>query len=100
MSRKYIVELIHFLQKSLDRGEAAVIQAACDLSIDRVCIDEAMGRRISRLYGLSVTGSLGVLIKAIKIGKDLKFELCIEKMRRQGVWISDKTVQKAREMVE
>ena len=88
-----------FLQRSLDRGEAAVIQTACNLSINRVCIDEAMGRRVSRLYGLSVTGSLGILIKGIKAGKGLHLELCIEKMRQQGVWISDKTARQAQEMV-
>jgi len=88
-----------FLQKALDPGEAAVIQTALDMSISRVCIDEAAGRRIARLHGLSVTGSLGVLIKAIKAGKELHLERCIEKMRRQGVWISDQTVQKALDMI-
>lgn len=88
-----------FLQKSLDPGEAAVIQTACDKSMLRVCIDEATGRRIARLYGLSVTGSLGVLIKAIKEGKEINLKECVEKMRRQGVWISDQTIKKALDMI-
>ncbi len=50
------------LLNSLDRGEAAVIQLAINENIQTVCIDEVAGRRIARLSGLSVTGSIGVLL--------------------------------------
>ena len=88
-------QLDPFLSRALDEGEAAVIQTAGDASISRVCIDEAAGRRTARLYGLSVTGSLGILIKSIKGGSGIDLELCIKKMRVHGVWIGEQTVQKA-----
>lgn len=50
-----------FLFNSLDLGEASVIQLALNKNISTVCIDEAVGRRIARLSGLSVTGSIGIL---------------------------------------
>ncbi len=88
-----------FLSRALDEGEAAVIQTAGDLSISRVCIDEAAGRRMARLHGLSVTGSLGILIKSIKRGSGIDLELCIQKMRVHGVWIGEQTAQKALRMI-
>ena len=48
---------------SLDLGEASVIQLALDENIHTVCIDEPMGRRIARLNGLKLAGSVGVLIR-------------------------------------
>ncbi|MEH2178269.1 DUF3368 domain-containing protein [Nostoc sp.] len=45
-----------FLLNSLDLGEASVIQLALNENIQTVCIDEATGRRVARLSGLSVTG--------------------------------------------
>ncbi len=47
-----------YLLNSLDLGESSVIQTALDEKIQTVCIDEAVGRRIARLNGLSFTGSL------------------------------------------
>ena len=86
------------LMHSLDIGEAAVIQSAFDFSINSVCIDEALGRRVARLHGLKVTGSLGVILKAIRKGYDIDLNLCIEKMRCQGIWISKRTQDKALRM--
>lgn len=92
-------KLDSFLSRALDEGEAAVIQTAGDLSISRVCIDEAAGRRTARLYGLSVTGSLGILIKSIKSGSGIDLELCIKKMRSHGVWIGEQTAKKALQII-
>ncbi|WP_216594172.1 hypothetical protein [Synechococcus sp. PCC 6312] len=52
-----------YLLNSLDSGEAAVIQLALNQNIQTVCIDETSGRRIARLNGLNVTGSIGILLK-------------------------------------
>lgn len=88
-----------FLKHALDAGEASVIQTAQNLGINRVCIDENAGRRIARLYGLAVTGSLGILIKAIQTGKDISLKDCIDKMRAHGIWISDRTIRHALQIV-
>jgi len=58
------LELLPYLQNTLDRGEASVIQTALRLGINLVCIDETIGRRVARLSNLTVTGAIGVLLKA------------------------------------
>jgi predicted nucleic acid-binding protein len=82
-------QLLPFLKSGLDRGEAAVIQTAFNLDIKTVCIDEVVGRRIARLCGLQLTGSLGIIIRAILSGQDLDLFEAIQKMRNQGIWISE-----------
>lgn len=85
-----------FLKNSLDVGEAAVIQTALDKGIQTVCIDEAVGRRVARLNGLSVTGSIGVLVRAKSLGYSVDVFEAIEQMRQKGVWVSDRVVQSLR----
>ncbi len=64
-------EIMPFLANSLDRGEAAVIQLALDENVPTVCIDEAAERRIARLSGMSVTGSIGIRLRAKREGRPL-----------------------------
>ena len=87
------VALQPFLQNSLDRGEASVIQTALNLGLPLVCIDETAGRRVARLCGLSLTGSVGVLIKAKRLGYDLSIPDALQRMRDQGIWLSAQVVQ-------
>jgi predicted nucleic acid-binding protein len=63
------------LLNSLDSGEAAMIQLALNENIQTVCLDEIVGRRMARLHGLTVTGSIGVLLRAryMALGK-LRYE--------------------------
>jgi len=87
------VALQPFLQNSLDRGEAAVIQTAMNLGVPLVCIDEAVGRRVARLCELDVTGSVGVLLKARRLGYAVSMAEALQRMRLQGIWLSDKVAQ-------
>ncbi|NUO82132.1 DUF3368 domain-containing protein [candidate division KSB1 bacterium] len=80
------------LSNSLDRGEASVIQLALDQNIDTVCIDETVGRRFARLSNLSVTGSMGILLRAKREGRPISIRAAIQKMKEQGIWISDRVV--------
>lgn len=62
------VVLPPYLQNSLDRREASVIQTALQNNIELVCIDEVAGRRVARLSKLNLTGSIGILLKAKSMG--------------------------------
>ena len=84
-----------FLQNAVDVGEAAVIQLALDRGIHRVAIDDRTGRRVARIYGLSVTGSLGILIKAKATGYPLSIRKAILRMQNQGIWLSENVVIEA-----
>lgn len=76
-----------YLQNTLDRGEASVIQAALSHGISRVCIDEKVGRRIARLNGLTLTGSIGILAKAKQAGYPLDIEQALLRLERHGIWL-------------
>ena len=82
-----------YLANTLDRGEAAVIQTALNLDIPLVCIDEAVGRRVARLSGLTLTGSIGVLLKAKQLGYDVSMQQAIERMRQHGIWLSAEVIR-------
>ena len=77
-----------YLVNALDRGEAAVIATALDRGIPLVCIDETVGRRIARMAGPALTGSLGVLIKAKQRGYPVIVGQAIVRMREHGIWLS------------
>ena len=63
------------------------------------CIDESMGRRIARLNGLKLTGSIGVLIRAKQDGFDISMSEAINRMRSQGIYLSQKVVDFALKQV-
>lgn len=87
------VPLQPFLQNTLDRGEASVIQTAMNRGLSLVCIDETAGRRVARLCELTLTGSVGILLKAKRLGYDISIPEALERMRAQGIWLSDRVVQ-------
>ena len=89
------VELGSLLSQLLDRGEASVVQLAINENIATVCIDEHSGRRIARLNGLRVTGSLGILIRAKRQGHSLCISDAVSRMREAGIFLSDRVIEAA-----
>ena len=87
------VRLPPYLANSLDRGEAAVIQTALNEGISLVAIDETVGRRVARLCGLNLTGSVGILLKAKEQGYSVSIPEALQRMRERGIWLSEKVVQ-------
>lgn len=86
------VNISPILLNSLDIGEASVIQLALNKNISTVCIDEAVGRRIARLSGLAVTGSIGILLRAKKEGYPLSVKTAIEKMLNHNIRLSQRVI--------
>jgi predicted nucleic acid-binding protein len=86
------LEIVQFLKNSLDMGEASVIQLALNQNIRTVCIDEAVGRRIARLNGLCLTGSIGVLLRAKRKGLDFSMTEAIDRMQSNGIYLSKKVI--------
>jgi predicted nucleic acid-binding protein len=80
------------LLNTLDRGEAAVIQLALNENVQTVCIDEITGRRMARLHGLAVTGSIGVLLRARRGGYTISMRDALQRMRNRGIWLSDRVI--------
>lgn len=94
------LEISSFLLNSLDLGEASVIQLALNENITTVCVDEAVGRRYARLSGLSVTGSIGVLIRAKREGYPISIETAIKQMLRRGIRLSTTVINTALKQAE
>jgi predicted nucleic acid-binding protein len=80
------------LLRDLDIGEASVIANATLNGINTVAIDERAGRRLARIHGLRVTGSLGILLKAKKQKMIPSLNDCITRMRHHGIWIAEDLV--------
>jgi len=70
-----------------------------DNKISTVCIDEVIGRRVARLNGLQLTGSLGIIVKAIKMGFDADFEKIIYNMKSKNIYISKRLIHKCMELL-
>jgi predicted nucleic acid-binding protein len=91
------VDLPPYLQNTLDRGEASVIQTALQQGVKRVCIDETVGRRVARLSNLNVTGTIGILLKAKTLGYPISIPEAINRMRERGIWLSQDVIRFALE---
>jgi predicted nucleic acid-binding protein len=91
------VNISPFLLNSLDSGEAAVIQLAINENIQTVCIDEATGRRVARLSGLSVTGTVGILLRAKREGYSISIQQSIQRMLARGIRLSTTVINSALE---
>lgn len=61
--------LLSILLSSLHEGEAEAIALALELKADTILIDEQEGRLLASHAGLSVTGVLGVLLRAKQTGQ-------------------------------
>jgi uncharacterized protein len=56
------------LAADLGRGESAVLALALESASPLVILDDALGRRAAVLLGIPLTGTLGLLLDAKKIG--------------------------------
>jgi uncharacterized protein len=70
---------------ALDLGEAAVIHLALEQKVNIVCIDEWKGRRAALASGLKVTGVLGLLARAKRLGIIQEMRPYVERALRSGV---------------
>ena len=61
--------LYGMLRRQVDSGEAEAIALAAELKAAIVIIDEQEGRALARQVGLSVTGTLGILLRAKRSGR-------------------------------
>ncbi len=80
--------LKNILQLVLDKGEAEAIVLALEVNADLVLLDDREARLQAKRLGLHVTGTLGILLRAKRLGliESLKEEL--NKLKKAGFRIS------------
>jgi predicted nucleic acid-binding protein len=81
------------LLASLGSGEAAVIQTALDSDLPLVIIDEVRGRRAARLAGLTVIGSLGLLVELHRAKLLDDVEKAIRAMQQKGIRLAPHLIE-------
>ena len=85
VSEKVLAEL----PIDLGRGEREAIALVIDSGADLVILDDRQGRLVSRDRGLSVTGTVGVLIEAKERGFIPSLRPEMDRLIEAGMWINE-----------
>ena len=83
------------LLSDLDRGEAEVIALAQEINADLVVIDERLARRHAKRLGLTLTGTIGVLLKAKQRNLIPLVSPLIDTLQKNGIRLGDALVAEA-----
>lgn len=81
------------LEMQIDKGEASAIALALEKSENIIILDDWKARKLAERLGLSVTGTLGVIIKAKNIGLIPSIKPYLEKIRETNFRISEELEQ-------
>ena len=76
------------LEARIDEGEAEAIVLALELGAEYVVLDEREARLVAKRLGLSVAGTLGVLLWAKKQGLVENLAAKLEKLKSTGYRVS------------
>lgn len=76
----------------LGQGEAEVLALGDIKRESLLIIDDALGRRIARLYGFKFTGTAGVLIKAKRKKHITEVKSILGKLKDIGFYLTDKVI--------
>jgi len=88
--------LVQLLERELHKGEAETIALALEQDYDVVFLDESEARKVAKLYGLRMTGIIGILIRAKFEGKIASLREELDKLRNEaGFWIDDELYHRA-----
>jgi predicted nucleic acid-binding protein len=86
----YIQQL---LEMQIDKGEASAIALALETSENIVILDDWKARKVAERLGLSVTGTLGVIIKAKNTGIIPSIKPYLDKIRETNFRVSEELEQ-------
>lgn len=88
--------VVDALRLDLDMGEAETIALALDLRADLVLSDEQAGRHAAQYFNLAVMGTVGLLIRAKKLGLITEVRSQLDALRQQaGFYLSQPVYQHA-----
>jgi hypothetical protein len=73
----------------LGPGERETLALAMDTAADLVILDDQEGRRVARALGLTMTGTVGVLVEAYTRGLLPSVRSELDRLRQAGLWMSE-----------
>lgn len=81
------------LMTDLGPGEAGVPALALEEKDALVILDDLLARRVAKLQGIKLTGTLGILLKAKQQGYLQAVSPLIEQLQKLGFWLSNRMQQ-------
>jgi len=88
-------EIYEIFVNLVDEGEATALSLAWEMKGSTVVLDDLKARQTAIKLGFKVTGTLGVLIKAKKIGLFASLKTEIDKMIKTNFRINSNIIQQA-----
>jgi uncharacterized protein len=79
--------LVKLLRTTLDDGEAEAIALAVETNADLILLDDSDAREKARLYGLKITGIVGILLRAKIEGRITSLKEKLTMLKETGFWI-------------
>ena len=79
-------------QAKLHDGEVEVMMLAKEISADLLIIDDNAAKKFAKFLGFTVTGTLGILLKAKSEKIIPKIRPILEKMLEENFYISEKII--------
>ena len=84
----------------LHAGEVEAIMYAIDTKADLIVLDDKLARKTAKYMGLTVTGTLGVVIKAKEIGYIDAVKPIMNMLIQNGLYISSDVQKMVLDMVD
>lgn len=81
--------LVKLLRIYLDEGESESIALSLQIGADLILLDDFDAREKARLYGIPITGTIGILLRAKKDNKITSLKETLSDLKRTGFWLSD-----------
>ena len=78
-----------FLEMQVDKGEASAIALALEFPKSTIILDDLKARKVAESLKLQITGTVGVIVKAKKIGLIPSVKPYLDKLRKSDFRLSD-----------
>ena len=89
---------VEYLELIVGKGEAETIVLSEELNADAVLIDDLKARKIARLRGLKVIGTIGVLLDAKERGRIHEVKPLLDELMKNKIRISKELYNHALEL--
>ena len=73
----------------IDKGEASAIALALEIADSIIILDDYKARKVAEKLGLTITGTIGVIIKAKLMGIIPSIKPCLAKIKNTDFRLSD-----------